>query len=343
MSEIDLSIVSALQESPRAAWTDIARVLQIGAETLTQRWQHLSSAGLAWIAVDEVHPGRRALTFVLVNAPGNARAQLLDGALEDPRIRTVHATTGSRAFCLYIETDTYDDTARCIEQRVDSVRGITDRMVLPVVEVVSSGADWRTRALDATQRHALEAFRRPARQSTRPLAPTDSVVSSLQAELSIDGRASIAELTARLRTHHHLDVSESTVARRLTRMLDDPLYRIRCDVSPEHLGWHAVTMLWLRVPPGLANKLCRDSASTRHRIKTELPDVRSFMITLGPTNLHVTAWLHRVQDVPAFEADLIRWLEGSGEIMERAMCHTTNKRMGFSIENGKRTNQRSAP
>lgn len=333
-SETDLIIISALQESPRAPWADIAPVLQIGADALAQRWQRLSEAGLAWIAVDEVHPGQRVLTFVLADARGAARADLIKQALADPRIRTVHATTGSKAFCLYLETRSYEETARCIET-LESVPGLSGLTVIPVASVVSSGADWRTRALSEGQRVALDALRRPVRPNARPLT-NDPVVSALQSELSVDGRASVVDLTRRLTSHYNLAVSESTVARRLGRMLEDPLTRIRCDVSSENLGWQAVTMLWLRIPPDVAETLGHSSLSMRQRLRKELPDVRSFMVTVGTENLHVTAWLHRIEDVPAFETQLINWLGGVGEVVERMLCHATYKRMGFAITDGRR-------
>ncbi|MFP5020834.1 Lrp/AsnC family transcriptional regulator [Pseudonocardia phyllosphaerae] len=331
--ETDLLLISALQEAPRARWVDLAGVLDIGADALAQRWERLSSDGLAWIAVDEVHPGSRSLTFALVDAVGEARTEVLGRAAAEPRVRTVHLTSGARAVCLYLETRDAAETARCVEDTIESVPGVTGLTVIPVTTAITSGADWRTRALSDQQTRELRGLGGTPGRPVR--APADPVSLALQSELSVDGRASVVALTRRLNDRHGLGTSESTVARRLQRLVDDPSTRIRCDVSPADLGWRAVTMFWLRVPTPLAAALAGNATATRRRLRTELPDVRSLMTTMGSANLHVTAWLRRVEDVPGFEAQLVEWL-GAGEVVDRMLCHDNHKRMGFALQDGRR-------
>ncbi|MFC7741398.1 AsnC family transcriptional regulator [Nocardiopsis composta] len=51
MHEFDLSLINALQLTPRAAWSDLAPILDVDATTLARRWRRLEEAGLARITV----------------------------------------------------------------------------------------------------------------------------------------------------------------------------------------------------------------------------------------------------------------------------------------------------
>lgn len=48
LSELDLALVNALQISPRAPWTELAKALDIDAATVARRWERLRTAGHAW-------------------------------------------------------------------------------------------------------------------------------------------------------------------------------------------------------------------------------------------------------------------------------------------------------
>jgi DNA-binding Lrp family transcriptional regulator len=337
--ENDLILVSALQDAPRAQWTDLARILEMGQDTLAERWRRISTAGLAWVTlVDQREISRRSATFVLVQTSNGARSEVLECVVSQPLVRTVHCVSGRYNMVLLLETSGPHETESFIADTLENVRGITDKQVVPAVGVVADASQWRTAALTATQRRSLAQL--DTKQVTGSGVSTtwalrDPVAHALLDELAIDGRMSTSELARQLNRDHRLTVSTSTVARKLTRLLKTPGLRIRCDVSAPDLGWQAVVMFWGRISSTEAARIWSErsaAAATAHR---KLPEMRSLLILAGSANLHVTAWLHTLDALPELEARLATWLP-SLRIHDLSVVLSTHKRMGFPLVGGRR-------
>ncbi|MEO7942614.1 MAG: hypothetical protein ABIR34_04355, partial [Marmoricola sp.] len=117
--------------------------------------------------------------------------------------------------------------------------------------------------------------------------------------------------------------------------LDAPGLQVRCDVSAADLGFEAVVAVWGRVSSDEMMRLSHDpcgAAATAHRL---LPEARSLLLLAGSVNLHVTAWLRSLDELPGFEARLASWLT-SLEVEDRSVCFATPKRMGFRLVDGRR-------
>ena len=75
LHEEDISLIHALQLSPRASWRELADALGEGSVTLAKRWARLRAEGLSWVmaypAVDGVH-GNRLAIIELASGPGRA-------------------------------------------------------------------------------------------------------------------------------------------------------------------------------------------------------------------------------------------------------------------------------
>jgi DNA-binding Lrp family transcriptional regulator len=239
---------------------------------------------------------------------------------------------------LIIETSGPGETESFIVDTLEDVPGITDKEVLPVVGVVAGGSEWRTAALTATQRQSLARLDSTSVAGSRAdttWALRDPVARALLDELAIDGRMSTSDLTRKLNREHSLAVSASTVARKLTRLLNTPGLRIRCDVSAPDLGWQAVVMFWGRIASAEAARIWSErsaAVATAHRL---LPELRSLLILAGPANLHVTMWLHTLDALPELEARLAAWLP-SLQVHDVSVVLSTHKRMGSPIVGGRR-------
>lgn len=94
-------------------------------------------------------------------------------------------------------------------------------------------------------------------------------------------------------------------------------------------------MLWCRVSSHDAATLCADRTGAEEAIHRVLPETRSMMVLAGPVNLHITLWLHTLDGLPEAEVRLADWLP-SVEIIDRTVCLSTAKRMGFTLEDGRR-------
>jgi DNA-binding Lrp family transcriptional regulator len=341
VDERDLLVVSALQDAPRARWTDLARILELGEDTVAERWRRLAHTGQAWISlVDRQHVSGRSLTFVLLRTASAQRAAVVAAVLPHPLVRTVHHTSGSHDLSLLVETAEPAEIARFLDEVIEPLGGINELRVLPSVSVITTAARWRTTALDGSQRRALAELDRAGVASSGTgvdddLARRDPVVGALVEELAVDGRMPVADLVRNLEVHHGVRVSASTVTRKLARLLAVPSLRIRCDISGAELGWHAVVMLWCRVSSHDAARLVADRAGAEESVHRVLPETRSMMVVAGSVNLHLTLWLHTLGGLPDAEVRLAEWLP-SVEVVDRSVCLSTAKRMGFPLVDGRR-------
>lgn len=343
VDESDLQIISALQEAPRASWAELADILQMGEDTLASRWRKLSSNGLAWISlVDRQNAIGRTVTFVLLQVRVGKRSEVLEGILPHPEVLTIHCVSGASSLVLLLETDGLAETESFIVRTLEQFEGIASMQVLPAIGLITSGAHWRTAALTRAQRQALSRLEPPVPDERVDSAwvTRDPLARALQEELAIDGRVGASALARKLTEEHGLATSSSTVTRKLTRLLQVPGIRVRCDVSASDLGWQAVVLLWARVSSVELAQLWADRASSAITVRRLLPEARSMVVLAGPVNLHITAWLRTVEALPEFESRLASWLT-TIEVQERSVVFSTAKRMGTPLHKGRRTSDSS--
>ncbi|GAB3537856.1 hypothetical protein GCM10027403_22970 [Arthrobacter tecti] len=337
--ESDLQLISALQDAPRANWSDLAHILEMGEDTLAERWRRISSAGLAWVSlVDQQDVSGQATTFVLLQTRSGRRSEVLEKLVPDPLVRTVHCVSGMNSIVLLVSTDGPRETEGFIGETLESLHGIDRMQVFPAVGVVTSAAHWRTAALSPAQRRSLARLDQGQADPGMDTAwvRRDPVAGALLKELAMDGRMSTAELARRLSERHGIAASTSTVGRKLTRLLNLPDLRIRCDISAQDLGWQAVVMLWARISSAEAAKLWTERSASAATGRRLLPEMRSMLVLAGPVNLHVTVWLHTLEALPELETRLALWLP-SLDIQDRSVVFSTAKRMGFPLTAGRRT------
>lgn len=339
--ERDLVIISSLQDAPRASWAELAPVLRMGEDTLAERWGRLHSQGLAWVSlVDQQRIVGRAQTFILLRTKVGHSREVLEQLLQNPLVMTIHRISGSFNMSLLLETDDSREAEWFITEMLERIGNIDQVQVLPALGLIVTGAEWRTAALNHAEREKLAQIRtRDISRQKKILAPgwarRDAIATALIEELKHDGRMTSAHLTRRLKEEHGLTTSTSTVIRKITKILSTPGTLIRCDISASDLGWNAVVMLWGRLPPEDAARLCSEKAAAATSAHRTVPEIRSLLLLAGSVNFHATFWLHTLETLPLIEARLIQWLP-SLRIEERSVVFSTPKRMGFVLRDGRR-------
>ncbi|GAA2099738.1 Lrp/AsnC family transcriptional regulator [Brevibacterium salitolerans] len=314
-TESDLALIDAMQEGPRAAWSDVGRRIGASAATARRRWERLSGSGLAWIVTQ---PGRASGTVVSIIdlACGSDSVAHVGAALTvHPQIIQIAEVTGSFALSLIALTPDLPALRRLLRM-VAEVPGV--EQVRPSVGTVvyRDGSHMRTGALPGTSGSAPpNAASRETLQDARPRA----VLRALETE----GRAPSTALA------QALGVSQAH-ARRYTRSLFElGVLSSYIDVAQPATGWPYALVLQMTAP---AASLDRTVAAVSALPRTRL----CLALSGGPHNLHAVVWLSHVRDAVEFEARITASHEV--QVAHRGVVLHYHKRGGSILdEDGRRT------
>lgn len=112
----------------------------------------------------------------------------------------------------------------------------------------------------------------------------------------MDGRATHAEMA------RQLEVSEGTVRRRLSKLLEDRIIRVIAMAEPEQLGFHTSAFIGLQVDPsrveGVANEL------------VHLPETEHVAITTGSYDIFIWVNLASSEALASFLHHKVGTVEG---------------------------------
>ncbi|WP_345743978.1 Lrp/AsnC family transcriptional regulator [Streptomyces sp. ODS28] len=310
LSETDLALIEALQVQPRASWARVAEATGVDATTAARRWRRLSGQGLAWLTA---YPLQRDFTV-----------GYLDLACDPERLEEITDTLCGWSYVFHLERMTGDhqiflgvaaaDLAALdalVTARLPGLPGVRSVRAAVGTRIYREGGDWLPHALSSSQRSRLVTRSaggpRPApdalREDDRPL---------LRA-LGADGRRSCADL-ARL-----CGLSETTVRRRLGRMMRSRQLRFRCDVTQPLAGWPVSAAYRIGVPPQELDAAARALAA--------LPHTRLCAAVTGTHNLLLLVWLRSPGECAPFEEQLLRRCPRA-EIGRRELTLRAAKRMG---------------
>ncbi|MFI6878475.1 Lrp/AsnC family transcriptional regulator [Streptomyces sp. NPDC050400] len=303
VSEVDLTLIHALQIAPRAGWTQLSAALGPAADTLARRWARLTARGHAWSGVlpGALVTGSPALcaAWILVECAAGTVPATAAELTEDPGTLTVHQVAGRADLVLYVARPDAAALDRYLVERLHRLPGVRATRTHVITGMYGPAIPPRLNQLSPQQlRHVRELAGRPARTartSARP-GPPDQVDRRLLLALADDGRAGVAALAQRVGT------SESTVRRRLSRLETTGAVLYRTEVTPRHSGFPVWCLICADVPP--------DQLSSAASSVSRLRETRTVTAVTGPHNLFVCAWLNRVEQLPEYTQKLTRKVSG---------------------------------
>ncbi|ASY31533.1 hypothetical protein CAC01_01580 [Streptomyces sp. CLI2509] len=324
-SELDLSLVHALQVRPRATWSELAGPLGTTAATLAQRWEHLRRGGDAWVhAVPEPGYSRtRCSAFVLLSCAPGSRARVAAEVCRYEEVATVELTASARAgLLLDVLTPNFATLARLLTERLDTVPGVTAVDCRIATSLHMEGTRWRLRSLDPAQLARLGAA--GARESAdAPLSEPDALDRRLIEALVRDGRLSWTALA------ESCGASPATARRRVRRLTASGLLAFRCDMAAGLMGGP--------VPVTFLGRVAARDIGGVEGVLAALPECRLAAAVTGPDNVLATLWLGDVGEIQRREAHLAARLPGL-TVTDRLVGLRTAKRMGHLLdEAGRRT------
>jgi DNA-binding Lrp family transcriptional regulator len=291
LAEADLVLVHALQEAPRAPWSQLARALATDPRSLVRRYERLTEAGYLRVmatAGPELLK-RLALAHVRVRAaPGRARI-LAQCLARCPQVTTIRLTDGSYDLHALLLGVHQNAVAAQAHELLESLPGVEHLQVNTVLEIADAGRAARLDSLSRRQVSMLRGNAGPQRRATRPRLSLDDL--RLIRLLLHDGRMANTELAARL------GQEPSVVSRRLGRLLRDGLVDIVALIPDSASSAPARALLWCVVAPD-------DLPPMLYRAGT-LPWLGLMTINTGQANLLAVANLQTPAQLNQIQGQLL--------------------------------------
>ncbi|MFJ4902067.1 MULTISPECIES: Lrp/AsnC family transcriptional regulator [unclassified Streptomyces] len=312
LSELDLALVNALQISPRAPWTELAKALDIDAATVARRWERLRTAGHAWVTAYPFGGSGAGALIEIDCAPGQAGA-VAEQLSADPHAVTVEHAAGGRDLLITAMATGFGALSRYIVDRLGTIPGITATRAHLVTRSYTEGSVWRLTSLNRSQQEALAASRRSALGGSQQSPEYAELVTAI----GENGRMSLSELA------ETLGVSVNTASRRLNRLLESGRLVLRCDLTRSLSGSPVAVTFFGTVSPEHLDSTARELA--------KLPEIRQCLGLAGPQNLIATVWVSSLVDAQDLEVRLAAALPHL-RIADRAVALRAVKLMGRLLD-----------
>lgn len=316
ISELDRSLVTALQTYPRAGWAQLAPILHTSASTLSRRWDALTDAGLVWSsALTAVldRPMSVQAGMVEIRCVTGMRERVITELVAMSDVYSVVACAGAQDLVCMVFAESLYAVDRFVNEHIIVVDGVAQALVNFVSGISVEGSEFRLGSLSDQQIRAVSALR-PARSSSA--AAPNSAQIEIARHLARDARRSAADI-ARITGHSHAHVQ-----RQIALMQSATWFMPRIDFSVTDFGLTAV-YFWLDCPVDEEAKL----ASFVRRS----PGVRLALPIVARSNLLLSVWLPGLDQISDFERDLVKHIPRV-TVVDRWPQISARKRLGVPLD-----------
>lgn len=311
LNPLQRRIVGALQVDGRATWRKIARVLGEPERSVARYGAALLESGSVTVAAIENRSGTIVATFSCT--PGAARMTCESLA---QRADTTYSYLITGPDDVVTELHYNGDPADVLTMQLPATPGLARYSTYPVLKYFKTIRGWRAGGLTEAEERALADPFGPDRTSWEHTEPPEETDQAIIDVLKADGRARL-EFIAR-----QVGLSESSVARRMERILGDTRATIRTLVEPGLMGLPVEAQLWVQTTPQLIDRLGTELATA--------PQVRYAAAIAGDYQLLVDVTMRNQGDLYRFISDS-RWGESITRV-RTAMVIGARKRGGRLFE-----------
>lgn len=248
VQSVDAMLAAALHINGRASWGSVARALDIPERTVARRGQRLLHTGAVRVStyLDTTIVGDARPLVIEVETTAGRAMEVAHILAARPDASSVSVLEGSGEIVCMLLPRTPEDSARLLLTELPSIDGVRSTRVGTVLRYFRSGYDWVATELPERAAAELRKEMIPAEPVKSPrrieLSPEDEAIVTL---LAVDGRASVATLA------RDLNMSASTVRRRLETLLAEGALHVRTEISPALHGLRVEALSWLRVQPDM--------------------------------------------------------------------------------------------
>lgn len=320
LNDDDRTLIGALQVAPRAPWADIGQALGVSAVTAARRWERISAGGVAWVtaAPGMTRRAEQCVAYVEVDCLPGRRIELANEIARHQLVVTVEITTGTADILLTVAAADLATLSHYLLDHLGAMTSVLRTRARLATMIYTEGSSWRLVQLGE------EALQTLGRSRVGPGAgPVEETVAMtpdvrrLAGLLSVDGRASYAELAAAT------DLSPTTVRRHVGRLLGSGMLIPRTDLAAELSGSPVQVYLWADAPV--------EDLPLTARTLAQLRQVRLCATVSSAPSLVFCAWLHTVEEVHRLELAVAGRLP-QVRIVDRLVVLRTVKRMGRLVD-----------
>ncbi len=244
VDDLDLNLIAALQEVPRAPINALAEALGSSASTVGRRLQRLYAERLLrvigqldWSLISDTHP-----RHVWITTAAGQLQHVAHRVAQLPEVQYVAMTTGRADVYCTVHPARRDEVRDLLTQRIPSVEGVVATQSDLVLRAIGRADAWHPNQLAEAAVATLAPHRIAQREST-----TSDTYSDLEfkaaALLHSDARLNSSDMA------RELGVSQSTAHRLITSLLERRVVRPRVEVEPALLGYHLEAVLSLSTAP----------------------------------------------------------------------------------------------
>jgi DNA-binding Lrp family transcriptional regulator len=310
----DLGIVQYLARRPRASFAEVGARVGLHERTVARRLGRLLDTGeVRFIAalIGEYLGEGLVVELALRCAPGRLE-EVARAVAALPTARSVEVATGDLQVLAEVAAADEAAVIELIDRVVGRMPGVLDIHSDVVLRLLLTAADWAPYDPEPSplRRLAMSGERLPD-----PIA-VDLVDRELAALLYEDARMPMSTLAARLR------LGESTVRRRLHRLMASHVFHLRLFAEPAVFGYPVETRFQLEVEHGHLD-------DTLRRLARE-PAIRYLVVTTGRTNVLGYASHADTAAMHAFHARAFAGLTGLREV-QTALLMRTYRRAGRDV------------
>ncbi|MFE1408466.1 Lrp/AsnC family transcriptional regulator [Streptomyces sp. NPDC058770] len=268
LSRMDRSLVVTLRRSPRASYAALAAETGADERTVRRSLERLREDGTLAFSVSVLFENARG--YLVAQLELNCRPDAVDmvaralAARDDTRFAAV--TTGGADVVADLTAPDTQALHAVVTSELGALEGVTAVRTQVVMSLLFTAVDWDPEGLISdARRRAIQGEPAPA---TSPLDATDLAIAEA---LRKDVRAPLS------RVARDLGIHETTVQRRLNRMLHGRALQLRADVKPTALGYAAESRFTLSVRPA-------DQAAALRTLASD-PALRALYVVTGPASI----------------------------------------------------------
>lgn len=322
VTKTDLRLVNLLQWAPRITWGEARDILDVHPTTLSNRWERLTSTGIAWVNAQPTSSDG-VCAFGFVSCAPAAIVSVAERLSQAQQVISVDIFTGKPALGITLLSPDVTALSAVITDTLGAIPEVTSVEVLLITRLHMAGDSWRLDVLRDTEVARAKAARdrdNAEYAGAGPLHPEHDVVRQL---VRRNARITAAEVSRVTGLH------PATARRHLHRVLAHDIGTVRCELA-QGVSGHAVTVNWLcQLDPG--------SHAAAASALADDPRVRLIATLTGRGNFMVVMWLGAVADIAEAEVFLSRTVPDLRVVYSTATLRAV-KRLGWLVEaDGRRT------